>query len=425
MLMSSQLEEKELKLGQKESERNLVLFELNTGGHYAAYILHLVRYWRDCKLGGRLNVVVSPKFRQQHPDIIEVALGCDSKSINFVEITPKEDAALIPRKSPVHRARRALQDWRLLCKYARYLQATQCLIMYFDTSQTAAALGLKPPCPVSGIYFRPTFHYGNFPKNSLSRKEKVQQWREKIIVPRVLKNPYLKTLFCLDPFAVEYMQQNYPTKSKTVYLPDPVQVYDDQQSDLEKLKASLGIEPHRQVFLMFGLIDGRKGIHQLLAAISMLPKHLEEKLCLLLVGPKATDDQQDIEKAIAKISDSQSVQIISCDKYVPDQEIQPYLQISDTILAPYQRHVGMSSILVRTAVAGKPVLSSDYGLMGEMTRRYGLGLTVDSRSPKEIAEGITQFLTQQTNEFYNLEKMNLFAQGNSADKFATVIFQNM
>lgn len=411
-----------LNCGRSSSNRKIMLFELCIGGHYAAYIQHLVRYWREQELQGHLDVVVSPKFIQQHSDIVDIALGGKQRNINFVAITPEEHAVLPPRKSSAHRAWRAFQEWSLLCKYATALRTTQCLLMYLDTFQSPLALGLRTPCLVSGIYFRPTFHYSDFAAGVFSRKERVQQWREKLVLPRVLRHPNLQTLFCLDPFAVKHLDKIH-SKVKAVPLPDPVQIYNHPEHRSGELKESLGIDPGRQVFLFFGLIDGRKGIHQLLEAILMLPPTLCQKLCLLLVGPVDSQDKSLVQTRLAEISQSLPIQIISCDRYIPDQEIQPYLQLADVVLAPYQRHAGMSSILVRAAAAQKPVLSSNYGLTGEITRSRGLGLTVDSTVPSEIAKGLTRFMLESSAEFCDRENMIFFADQNSAENFASVIFQ--
>ncbi|MGB7520912.1 MAG: glycosyltransferase, partial [Spirulinaceae cyanobacterium] len=117
--------------------------------------------------------------------------------------------------------------------------------------------------------------------------------------------------------------------------------------------------------------------------------------------------------------------IVKREQFIQDEEIQPYFQLADVILAPYQRHIGMSAILVRAAAAQKLVLSCNYGLMGEMVKRYELGTTVDASSPGEIAKGITQFLQQPEEKIGNLSSIKSFAQINTAENFAKTIFNNL
>jgi glycosyltransferase involved in cell wall biosynthesis len=138
----------------------------------------------------------------------------------------------------------------------------------------------------------------------------------------------------------------------------------------------------------------------------------------------ATDDSPMVRR-IKEISESLPVQIILQDKFVAEQDVQIYFQIADIVLAVYQRHVGMSGIIVQAAAAGKPLLCSDYGLMGEITRRWQLGLTVDSTNPSQIAEKLTQFLQEGGDSIGDRAKMKDFARQNSAEQFASVIFKNL
>jgi glycosyltransferase involved in cell wall biosynthesis len=185
----------------------------------------------------------------------------------------------------------------------------------------------------------------------------------------------------------------------------------------------LGIEANRQIFLLFGALNGRKGIYQLLEAIQLLPTSLCQKLCLLLVGESSITSQLKIQ--IDAVCQVRPVQIIGRYEFIPEQDVQVYFQLADVILAPYQRHVGMSGILLLAAAAQKPVLSSDYGLMGEMVRRYSLGLTVDSTNPSAIAKGLTQLLLEPPSSACDRDKMKSFAQQNSAERFARIIFEQL
>lgn len=406
------------------SDRRLLLFDLSVGGHHAAYIQHLLNYWCQQELSGKLDILVLPKFMQQHSDVVDIAVNHQQKNINFVAITKEEAAALKPRNKSINRAIRAFQEWHLLQKYTAALETTHCLIMYFDTCDYPLVCGASLPCSFSGIYFKPTFHYQDFVNFVPSGKGPLQEWREKLALSRILHNSQLQTLFCLDPFVSPYIDK-WHSHVKAVHLPDPVQISSSSEFDLKKLRESLGIHPDRQVFLLFGsLTDGRKGIHQLLEAVAILPPQLCQKLCLVFVGEADPIGRAPIESQIATVCQLQPVQIVCEYKFVPEQDVHAYFHLADVVLAPYQKHIGMSGILLLAAATQKPVLSSNYGLMGELVERYSLGLAVDSTDKNEIAQGLTQFLEAQDN-LGNRSKMNSFAAQNSVEKFAQVIFQQI
>ncbi len=405
-----------------DGKQKLLLFDLSIYGHHPSYIQHFIEYWSQQISLQSLDVVVSPKFIQVHNDVVEKAKKLNS-AINFVAITTAEEAALKPRDSGVNRTIRAFQEWDLLCNYATFLQASKCLIMYFDTCLVPLALGKKSPCPFSGIYFRPTFHYADFSNYLPTRKHRLQQWREKLILQRVLRHSHLRTLFSLDPLAISPIKNLY-RQAEVVHLPDPVVL---PQDDLPQnnLKNSLQIDADRQVFLLFGALTGRKGIYQLLDAIALLPIELCQKLCLLFVGEANPTDKALIEAKIATVCQTKPIQIITQYEFVSESEVQAYFQLTDVVLAPYQRHVGMSGILLLAAAAQKPVLTSSYGLMGEIVRQYSLGIAVDSTIPEQIAQGLTRCLVESTDSLGDRAKMQEFAAQNSAQKFAQTLIDRI
>ncbi|NJL56495.1 hypothetical protein HC928_15975 [bacterium] len=166
---------------QPRGDRKLMLFDLSVRGHHPSYIQHLIRYWSVWNMQGSLDIVVSPKFLEEHGDV--VASADDLDTVQFVAISKAEDDLLKSRKSRWKRALRNFQEWQILCKYAAMLGADHCLIMYFDTFQLPIVLsktvGWTSPPEFSGIYFRPTFHYSRLANYQPSRQERWQQWRGK------------------------------------------------------------------------------------------------------------------------------------------------------------------------------------------------------------------------------------------------------
>jgi glycosyltransferase involved in cell wall biosynthesis len=404
-----------------EGDRNIMLFDLAVGGHHPEYIQHLADYWEKEALSGNLYIVVSPKFFEEHNDVINSVLNYYPSQIKFISITQDEDWDFRKQSNYLIRT---FKQWQIFCKYSIELRISHCLIMYFDNWQFLLTLGVNSPCPFSTIYFRPAFHYHEFVNHVTSWKEVIRQWRQKLLLFRILQNPNLRFLFCLDPFAVKHIAQ-LSNRVRIIHLPDPVRSIDSDCYKVEQLKTRVGIDRERRVFLLFGSLNSRKGVYQLLEAIQMLPSSLCKRLCLLLAGSVSHSDKSQIEKLIAEISQVLPIQIIIRDEFIPQSEVQLYFQAADVILAPYQRHVGMSGILMQAAAVQKPVLASDYGLMGEITRWYELGLTVDSTKPQAIVQGLTHFLLESPDCFCNFTKMRQLAEQNTAERFSTTIFNHI
>jgi glycosyltransferase involved in cell wall biosynthesis len=406
-----------------KAEPHYLIFELGYTGHYPHYIRHLAQFWSEQSYPGRLTVVVSPQFAQLHSDVLKVGEQVQPSRLQFKVLPTDEANRLIPRQSPVKRARRSLQEWSLLQRYVQQLQITHCLLLYFDSFQAAALLRRPISCLVSGIYFRPTLHYRNFDHYCSSFKTTLQEWRERLVLPQVLRHPQLSHLFCLDPFFVDFAHTQLRLSSP-MYLSDPVEIAPAKSAaQVLAFKQSLGIEDNRSTFLLFGaLYDRRKGIEQVLEAIAQSHPTICQQICLLLVGQLNKDSP--LLETIQQLRQSHLVQIIIRDGFVPDDEVSLCFECADVVLAPYQRHVGMSGILVHAAAAQKPLIASNYGLLGELVKQHQLGITVDSASPADIAKAIARCLSQSENEeLGDRSQMKAFAQQNSAKNFATTIFQ--
>jgi glycosyltransferase involved in cell wall biosynthesis len=402
----------------------LMLFDLALGGHHGIYIQHLID--RVCKeaIVGTIDIVVLPQFLDVHRDTITAISSYRHPTINLVPISVLEAAALGARDSGLNRALRNFREWQIFCKYAQQLQTTHALIMYLDTCELPLSIRMHSPCPFSGIYFRPTFHYSTFANYHPDRKQQLQQWRNRIALDRILGHPQLETMFCLDPFAVKALVTDR-YHAKIVHLADPVEAHPLIQLDLTTLRTKLGIEIHRRVFLLFGALDGRKGIYQLLEAIELLPPELSQQLCLLLVGNTNETERAQMHPKIGALRQTAPIQLVEYYDFIPEQEVSSYFQLADVILAPYQRHVGMSGILLLAAAAGKPVLSSDYGLMGELVRLYQLGLAVDVTKPTEIARALSYCLGEESESLGDRSQMEVFAEHNSIERYASTILSSI
>lgn len=408
------------------NQPRLMLFDMALGGHHGNYIQHLIDYAYEKKILGEIDIVVLPQFADVHQDTAKAISDSKHPQINLVSISIAEEAALGSRNSGFNRAMRNFREWEIFCRYAQKLQTNYAFIMYLDTYSLPIAFGKKSPCSFSGIYFRPTFHYSTFASHKSSGRyfweKNIQLWREKITVDQILRCSHLHKLLCLDPFAVKALQ-SHQHSSKMVYLADPVNHSPPLLDDLASFQAKLGIEQHRRVFLLFGALDERKGIYQLLDAIELLLPELTQNFCLLIVGKTSLEEQTRMQPKIAALRQTHPVQILELYDFIPEDEVPKYFQAADVVLAPYQCHVGMSGILLLAAAAGKPVLSSSYGLMGELVRHYQLGLAVDSTVPAAITQALSRYVLEPPPTFSDRNRMSLFAEQNSIKLYCSTIFQ--
>lgn len=409
-----------------KSRKTVMLFDLRSTGHHPSYIAHLVRYCRQYENEFYFKFVISPTFTVQHPNIVDSVQQDEDNNVEFVEINHSEFHSLKPISHKISRGVRYAQEWGLFCHYTKKLSAHHAVLMYLDTYRFPILLTSGPSCSFSAIYFRPSFHYSKFNDQRLSWKKSISTIQEKWLFETLLKKPKLDKVFCLDPFVVDEIKKT--TRSADVIaLPDPVELEltSFNLKNMMSVREDLGVEEGRTLFLLFGLLDSRKGIFKLLESLHFLPSCHCEKICLALVGHLVPEEKILIENQINKLIDKTLVQVVQKYEYIPEDNVQAYFHAADVVLAPYQRHVGMSGILIQAAAAQKPVLSSNYGLMGELVRRYSLGKAIDSTNPIDIASGLSSFLIDTNSNTYDIALMQEFAQSNSAVSFAKTLFDGI
>lgn len=399
-------------MGDFVSLKQILVFDLDTEGHHASYLQYLTAYWIAQRLPGRLNVVVSPAFMAMHATVVEQA--ANAETVRFIPISAAEYARVKPPRPTLQRYYR---EWRLFTQYAARLNADYGILMYFDFFQIPMLVGPRASCPVAAIYFRPTFHYHRLMQPSL--KERFKAWRKQIVLRRVLH--HLDTLLCLDPLAAEYITEVFKPRARIKHLADPVKTYPDADQKAVALRQQLELDESRRVLLLFGTLDPRKGIYPLLAAVSLLPANLSRRMCLLLIGPTTESHKNRLAAEVSALQATSEAHIIYRDAFIPDADVSAYFQLADVVLTPYQHHMGMSNVIVRAAAAQRPVLSSDYGLMGEVVRRYRLGLAVDSTRPAILAQAIATCLTHPLDTLFDSEAAAAFAQMNTVEQFGQTL----
>ncbi len=388
--------------------KKIIIFDSTTDGHHSDYLSHPIRYWREKEAPeNQLIVVTSETFR---PVFDQLTTG--TSNIIFDPI-PAETLKNILASNAI---KRSFQEWDCVLSFIGKHQATHTLLMYFDLFQLGIAWGKKSPASVSGIYFRPDFHYPQ-----LSIQSKINSFRKKFFLQQVLGKKEFKNLFCLDQSAVPYISGLKP-QSNIVPLPDPVAQHPQTPDQVRQLGLQLGIEPFRQVFLMFGHLDERKGIEPLLSAVSRLEPQQQQKTCLIFAGKPVNDAyRQHLHTLIDQVPEA--VQIITVFEKIAEEQIQTYFDLSDYILALYQHHVGMASVVVRAAISRKPVLATDFGYLKDVVLQEKLGAVTDSASPEAIAALMNEAL--ETGISYSLDQQEIFARNNSVEAFTEVLFERL
>lgn len=404
-------------------ERHLLFFDPYSQGHHAEYLLHLLEYWIENDYAGHhLDLVVSPRLLEWAPRLADVATRNADRGIRLI---PEPEAVSLETTSRFGLLHTGVAHRALLRRHVLARRPEQVLLLYFDHAQPALALDLRFDFPVrfSGIYFRPTLHYGGLAGSASGPRARLTEVRKRLLLAGALRNRHLDLLFSLDPFAVPAVER-LARHTHVVALPEP---YTPAAASRPAavVRAGLGIGADRKVLLHFGVLGERKGVYEALEAFLHLTPAETERLALVLAGPLVDIDEGRLRGLLRRVEAETRVQLVTRLEKIPAETVQDLFGAADLALMPYQGHVGSSSVLVRAAHAGIPVLGPEYGMLGAVIRRHRLGQAVDAARPEALAEGLRHFLDAAPGTFFDAAELRRYAEANTASAYAGTIFRHL
>lgn len=394
----------------------LLLFEPNSGGHRAPYVSYVLQAWHELGVDGHLTAAVSPLLFEEHPDLRTRPQREGWDRVSFLEMPEA------PALRSVGLLRKGIGERRLLRRLVEQYRPEQVMSMYMDHTQfvLATATRFSYPVPLSGLFLRVSHHRAS--DDRLPLRQRLTELRKRWLLQAALHNPHAGVFFSADPSVIPALRALKPD-AHAALLPDPVPL-PPATLDAGAVRQAYGVEPDRRVLLLFGMLAERKGVLQAVEAVRRLPDDDARRVCLVLAGPVGADLAGRLPDALHRLRTERPVQVVLRDAYLHESDILDLMVLADLVLVPYFDHPGTSSVLIRAAGAGTPVLCQDFGLMKEQVRSHALGQLAQSRDPDSIAAGIAQFLDAPHTGF-DAERARAFAATQTPRAFAETMFEHL
>jgi len=306
------------------------------------------------------------------------------------------------------------KQWKYIKVKANQLEVSQLILMEFDIYQMAIGNDSKVNFDINGIWFRP-FYRQKVIGSSLLEKLKfgIAKIRKKITFKLALRNPNLKQVFILnDAETVEKLNSNQT--AKLVYLPDPVM--DPIVKSVVDVRKKYGIEKEKNIFLIFGYIDDRKNVPNVLRALNKLPRAYQLKISLLLIGKVANNYAPILRDSF--LENESEVQIIENNEFVSNDEMNALFQSSSLVLRMNINYFASSGIIGMAAKYNKPSLVSNYGVVADLTKAYSLGKEEDPLDITALSNHFIDFIGNPDDWKINGSS---YCENHSMSKFVTTL----
>jgi glycosyltransferase involved in cell wall biosynthesis len=386
--------------------RRILIFEPDAEGHSLEWLEHLALFASRSRDMALELVVAEPLARALSPYA--------GPRVHVVSLGTREQKLCTMR--PLTLA--AFARWWTMRKHLARSGADHGFFLGLDLLALPLAIGLGAANRgLSGILFRPSVHYGDIGPYAPSRGERLRDLRKALLYRAMLRNPALERVLSLDPFFPTHARAHYPGGDKVQPLPDPAHPRIDQTA-----ACPTQLPAGRVGFLLFGYLAERKGPLVMLDALRLLPADVAERVAVLFAGRVDPELRPELERRAADVMVLRpELWLHIDDRRLDGGELTALVRQSDVVLAPYQRFVGSSGVLLWAALNGRPVLAQEYGLVGRLTRDHRLGVSVDASDPAALARAIAHLVIKGPDACFDSRAARRFAAAQTPDRFASLV----
>ena len=193
-----------------------------------------------------------------------------------------------------------------------------------------------------------------------------------------------------------------------------------------------GVDPASVDFLAHGTtvvinaLTERKGVLVLLDALARIDPGISSRMSVTMAGRVEAALRERVEAGIRHLRKVRPELCLRLeDRWIPAAELDAIVAAGDVVLAPYQRFVGSSGVLLWAARMGIPVLTQDFGLLGRLVHDHRLGLTADTLDPASLAAGIERMVIEGPDNFVDPGAAQSFAASRTPRAFAAAVVTSL
>lgn len=396
----------------------VLILEPDAEGHSQEWLQHLSEFVASDATAAAISVAAPPALCTALSRSMPAAA---EGRIRFIPLKPRELRLCTHRSLSIA----AFARWWTMRRYLVRSGADFGFFLSIDLLCLPFALGLSMlGRPVAGILFRPSVHYGALGKYRPSSAERLRDLRKDLLYRLMLRNPSIRTVLSLDPFFPAHAVSRYSHGHKVRTVPDPAQpAMAPAAGDAAAIDF---VPPGRIGLLLFGYLTERKGPLMVLDALRLLPPAIASRAAVLFAGRIDPAIRTDIDSRCSALArDRPELWLRVEDRRLDRGELETLVARSDVVLAPYQRFVGSSGVLLWAARAGRPVLAQEFGLVGRLTRDHRLGAVADSSDPVQLAREIEHMIVRGPQSFIDLSSATTFAASRTPYRFASTVLSSL
>ncbi|OYR55806.1 glycosyltransferase [Halorubrum halodurans] len=379
----------------------ILLFDQNTGGHHAEYAGRLLNSLSEFGIDA------------------DILASKDSRVSDFVM-----DSDIIWAKGESEQNLRQLFDTAFERKYdAVHILYLDDIIETIDSLKNPNIHSIPVIATLNGSFFNHFFlnevnasvlHYGPSLSSAVPRGVGFSTALKEYYLQRIVREGKINNILVHSYEGKKYIEK-FINSDLISPIPDPVKVIDHNISRKEA-RELIGVDEEGIQLLFFGELRKNKGVKFLLKS---LRAYEGPRFRLLIAGSPADVERAELESLINSIH----LPVVERLKYIEESQIPYYFLASDGVLIPYKQEFGSrrtSGVFQKACGYGRPVIASDFGVIGRQTKQYDAGPTFEPGSTPDLNKTIADFVKNE-NQMYDQQSLEEFGREHSFEQLSETL----
>jgi glycosyltransferase involved in cell wall biosynthesis len=286
---------------------------------------------------------------------------------------------------PIDLLAHQLRWWRVFRRVAINKVLFALLAFYEYIDKVFPILGSPwPGVPLAAVCISARFHHKQMGiLNSTTRSDRLYKW----LFERWLKSKEVFVLFTNDDTLSEFAsQQLQPYWRKVCSYPDTADVGFSYVSDQWTLQADK-VFGDRKILLLYGYIDQRKGVIE--ACAPFVSGQVSADWVLVIAGSQSEQVRGMLgERRYRAVIDVNGIVVF--DERLSGNRTNYLFERADAVWLGYMGFSTMSGVLLQAACRRKPVIASKIGVVGSLTEKHSLGITIDPADSNALIRILNQ-----------------------------------
>jgi glycosyltransferase involved in cell wall biosynthesis len=361
---------------------HILIYEPTRGGHQMILIRYILDSIVQHVANPRVTLLMSA-VAAEHANTIEVVN-------DFADIVTLRVAPTVTEGNRFFRALNPFYEyqWRNTESFARGFaeigpETVDFVLLPYLETIGLLHVGLRPNLfhgrPWATVSITIQFHHRKF---GITGPFQFTDLLQGVFLRRILKYPALVCFGAVNPYLAAAV-----THPKVAHCPDPGTPFEPTPSS--EARAAYGIRPETCVVVVFGAIDRRKCVDVLFEGAARVIPALD--LTVFLAGPQNSAHIGPAMNSEAARKLREHGRLVEANRYIINgKDIDPLSAADITWVFYERRFVIGSSVMVRSALFRRPVITRNRGVIGRQTQEFQCGLALDTGSPDEVAAALTR-----------------------------------